>query len=117
MELTNNPNLINLLKVLNDNPEKAKEFYNLNSPKELYDYCISLVPGYEFDEFVEFMKNIAKMSKEKDLDDSDLEKISGGFMDILDGMQVVETFFDSYNSSKEMFDDLFKNPKENKDHT
>ena len=40
MELTKNDNLIKLIKILNDNPDKAKEFYNMGSSEELYEYCI-----------------------------------------------------------------------------
>ena len=104
MELTKNANLIKLIQVLNDNPDKAKEFYNLGSSKELYDYCVSLVPGYEFDEFVEFMQNIANISTEEPVSDNKLDKVSGG------GAlgEISSSFFNSFTESKNKADNFFK---------
>ena len=97
MELTKNDNLIKLIKILNDNPDKAKEFYNMGSSEELYEYCISLVPGYDFDEFVEFMKNVAKISEEDVLSNDELNKVSGG-----------KTFYDTLEASKSVTNSIIK---------
>lgn len=105
MELTKNENLIKLIKVLNDHPEKAEKFYNMGSSEELYKYCISLVPGYEFDEFVEFMKNIAKASEQNNMSEDELDKISGG-LDLADKYDLTKTFAETFFSSKNKTDSV-----------
>lgn len=106
MDLTKNDNLIKLIKVLNDDPEKAEKFYNMGSSEELYKYCISLVPGYDFDEFVEFMKNVAKISEKNNLSDSELSKVSGGRLDFLETFILTKTFIQSVFSSKQQTEAL-----------
>ena len=109
MELTKNANLIKLIKILNDNPDKAKEFYNMGSSEELYEYCISLVPGYDFDEFVEFMKNIAKISEENTLSNEELNKISGGNgLGVMEMFDIAKTFYDTLDASKKITDSIIK---------
>lgn len=105
MELTKNENLIKLIKVLNDHPEKAEKFYNMGSSEELYKYCISLVPGYDFDEFIEFMKNIAKASEENNMSDGELDKISGG-LDLADTFDLTKTFGQTFFESKKRTDSI-----------
>lgn len=106
MDLTKNDNLIKLIKVLNDDPEKAEKFYNMGSSEELYKYCISLVSGYTFDEFVEFMKNVAKISEKNNLSDSELSKVSGGRLDFLETFILTKTFIQSVCSSKQQTEAL-----------
>lgn len=72
-----NSNLINLIKILNQSKEKSYEFSKKNSMEELYEYCHSIVDGYSFEEFEEFMINIAK-TLDNNLTDEDFKKISGG---------------------------------------
>lgn len=109
MELTKNDNLIKLIKILNDNPDKAKEFYNMGSSEELYEYCISLVPGYDFDEFVEFMKNVAKISEEDVLSNDELNKVSGGNgLSIMEIFDVAKTVYDTLDTSKNITDSIIK---------
>jgi hypothetical protein len=73
-----NENLIELIKLLNSDAGKADEFSKKKSKKELYEYCISLVPGYTEEEFTKFMEFLAAFSKIKDnsagLSEKDLKK-------------------------------------------
>ena len=46
--MTNNENLLKLIEEVNSDPEKIEQFSKKDSPKELYDYCISIVPGYTY---------------------------------------------------------------------
>ena len=110
MELTKNQNLIKLIKILNDNPDKAKEFYNMGDWKELYEYSISLVPGYDFDEFVKFMENIAKGSMSED----ELSKISGG-LDFSETCGLATNFIKNLISSKKTTDAIIKKLTEDED--
>ena len=77
-----NQNLLKLINLLNSDPEKAKEFSSKKDKKELYEYCVSLVPGYSEEEFTEFMKNLSEYSKKagnaSEISEKDLENISGG---------------------------------------
>lgn len=107
MELTKNDNLIKLIKVLNDDPEKAEKFYNMGSSEELYEYCISLVPGYDFDEFVEFMKNVAKISDKNNLSDSELNKVNGG-LGFGETCSLTKTFVQTLCSSKQKTDSILE---------
>ena len=107
MELTKNDNLIKLIKVLNDNPEKAEKFYNMSSSEELYNYCISLVPGYDFDEFVEFMENVAKISEQNNMTDSELSKISGG-LSFGEKFELAKTFVETFIAAKKKSDSIIK---------
>lgn len=77
-----NKNLVKLLKLLSSDSEKANEFSNKKTREELYEYCISLIPGYSESEFTEFMKNLLMLSKNQnntsEISEEDLEHISGG---------------------------------------
>ena len=110
MELTKNENLIKLIKILNDNPDKAKEFYNMGDWKELYEYSISLVPGYDFDEFIKFMESIAKGS----MSDDELSKISGG-LDFSETCGLATNFIKNLISSKQTTDEIIKKLTDDKD--
>lgn len=110
MELTKNQNLIKLIKILNDNPDKAKEFYNMGDWKDLYEYSISLVPGYDFDEFVKFMENIAKDSMSED----ELSKISGG-LDFSETCGLATNFIKNLISSKQTTDAIIEKLTEDED--
>ena len=105
MELTKNENLIKLIKILTDTPEKAEKFYKMGSSEELYEYCISLVPGYDFDEFVEFMKNVAKISEKNNMNDSELSTVSGG-LSFGETCSLTKTFGQTFFESKKRTDSI-----------
>ncbi len=96
-----NENLIKLIKILNSDLEKAREFSSKKSEKELYNYCISLVPGYSEEEFAEFMKNLSESlknrSNESKISEDDLEHISGG----TDMYQTIVSFLNAFQEGKE----------------
>ena len=77
-----NKNLVKLIKLLSSDKEKANEFSSKKTKEELYEYCVSLVPGYSETEFTEFMKNLSMSSKKQnnmsEISDKDLEHVSGG---------------------------------------
>lgn len=75
--MTNNENLLKLIEEVNSDPEKIEQFSKKNSPQELYDYCISIVPGYTYEEFTEFMMYLADLIS-KDLSEDELNNITGG---------------------------------------
>lgn len=77
-----NENLIKLIKLISSDAKMADEFSSKKTKEELYEYCISLVPGYSEKEFTEFMRNLSisfknhnNMSK---ISEKDLENVSGG---------------------------------------
>ena len=75
--MTNNENLLKLIEEVNSDPEKIEQFSKKKSPQELYDYCISIVPGYTYKEFTEFMMYLADLIS-KDLSEDELNNITGG---------------------------------------
>lgn len=75
--MTNNDNLLKLIDEINSDPEKIEQFSSKNSPQELYNYCISVVPGYTYEEFTEFMLSLADLIS-KDLSEDELSNITGG---------------------------------------
>ncbi|MBR0423080.1 MAG: bacteriocin [Clostridia bacterium] len=75
--MTNNENLLKLIDEVNSDPEKIEQFRSKNSPQELYNYCISIVPGYTYDEFKEFMLSLADLIS-KNLSEDELNNIIGG---------------------------------------
>ena len=75
--MTNNDNLIKLIEEINADPERIEQFSKKDSPQELYDYCISIVPGYTYEEFTEFMMYLADLIS-KDLSEDELNNITGG---------------------------------------
>ncbi|MBQ2671566.1 MAG: hypothetical protein IJG00_02010 [Clostridia bacterium] len=75
--MTNNENLLKLIEEVNSDPEKIEQFSKKDSPQELYDYCISIVPGYTYEEFTEFMMYLADLIS-KDLSEDELNNITGG---------------------------------------
>ncbi len=85
-----NKNLIQLIELLNSDAQKAHEFSSKENKKELYEYCISLVPGYSEAEFTEFMKNLSSLLKNKNnmskISEKDLENVSGGSSGVLDSI-------------------------------
>ena len=75
--MTNNENLLKLIEEVNSDPEKIEQFSKKDSPQELYDYCISIVPWYTYEEFTEFMMYLADLIS-KDLSEDELNNITGG---------------------------------------
>ena len=75
--MTNNENLLKLIEEVNSDPEQIEQFSKKNSTQELYDYCISIVPGYTYEEFTEFMMYLADLIS-KDLSEDELNNITGG---------------------------------------
>lgn len=94
-------NLIKLLQILCEDENLVKKFRKCSSPEEAYELAQTVVPGYSFDEFKDFMtqriKNVTcaedaqlteeeyqyfmeKMSAENDeeLTEDDLNSVSGG---------------------------------------
>lgn len=75
--MTKNENLLRLIDEINSDPEKIEAFSKKESPQALYDYCVSVVPGYTYEEFTDFMISLADLISQ-DLSDEELSNISGG---------------------------------------
>ncbi len=73
-----NKNLVNLLKILLNNQKILEEFKSYDSIEELYEFCISIVDGYTFSEFENFLNTIASTISEYELSDNDLTNVAGG---------------------------------------
>ncbi len=94
--------LMELLKILNSDEKKAKEFANQKTKGDTYEYCKTLVDGYTKEEYMEFMtglsnllKNIPDENAPIEISDKDLETISGGFLDF-------ETIKKAYETGKNL---------------
>lgn len=100
-----NQNLIKLIYILNSDIEKANEFSTKKTKKELYDYCISLIPGYSEEEFTEFMKNLSMCSKDmgdlSKISEKDFENVSGGSSGTSDVFSTIVNALYAYQEGKQ----------------
>lgn len=85
-QILKNNGLNNLIVKLKDDKSLMQKFYDLENPTidDLYTIALSISNGYSKEEFVNFLKYIKDRDSDnivKILNDSDLDKVSGGRAD------------------------------------
>lgn len=78
-----NKNLATLLDILIKNQKLLEKFLAQDNAENLYDFCISIVDGYTFEEFKKFLEILAKndydLEDPQKISDENLENVAGGF--------------------------------------
>lgn len=77
-----NKNLILLLNTLLSNKNILEEFLSKEKIDDLYEFCLSIVDGYTFEEFKEFLNTLAKIDYDfqnsQEISDDNLANVAGG---------------------------------------